>query len=706
MAETSQEGTSESKGSSSGDSHEDIDKEALEWMKYFDDVVFPRLDYGKGKGLFTVSTFLFAENPMDLLQLTNNTKSIFAGESGNRVPLERLPVNKTRRNAMNAFQQPFGDVDKASSNDLDVCFMRSHCFLAVRELDKYQRETIDSRMFLGNWMSAKELAILSGIPQREIVGLRLKEEVEFGLNVPTVSCGDDEIPMGRLVQSGVKTSIPVSILKSELDRHIFIAGVTGSGKTTTSKKILLDSGLPFLVIEPAKTEYRSLLESYDDLLVFTLGNDDLGPFRLNPFEFLRGEGITARVDMIKASIEAAFDMEAAIPQIIESAIYKSYEDKGWDITTNENHIYPDEKAFAEGVFAFPRLEEVIRNTKVVIEKEGFDERLKGSYIGSVKARLDGLMLGSKGLMLNCRRSIDFDELLDRHVVIELEGIRSGNEKSLIMGFILTNFLEAVRRRYEHNHRQPHRHILLVEEAHRLLSRYTAGDSLNRKHGVETFADMLAEIRKYGESLIIADQIPNKLTPEVLKNTNTKIVQRIFAKDDKDTIGSMMSLSEEQSGYLSNLQVGNAIMFSGNWPKAIQVSIDYDERTKEVPVDEDKLRAQVYELYASQYKRGLFDYTEYLEAKPDFHTLRECQRIQSTLYKEFQLLIACKAKKVADVENLLGVATKIGYEKALLPLCERKYGENGKDKIEAVKSALETLAAGNVLDPVNFASLGQ
>ena len=156
------------------------------------------------------------------------------------------------------------------------------------------------------------------------------------------------------------------------------------------------------------------------------------------------------------------------------------------------------------------------------------------------------------------------------MVFELEEIRNGNEKSLAMGFILSNFIEAIKANFKTSQDHSLKHILLIEKAHRLLSKYESGDSLNKKQGVEVFADMLAEIRKYGECLMIADQIPNKLIPEVLKNTNTKIVHRIFAADDKKAIANTMALEEEQAEFLSKLDIGSAIVFSGGFNKAVAI----------------------------------------------------------------------------------------------------------------------------------------
>ena len=364
--------------------------------------------------------------------------------------------------------------------------MQSRCVLPVsikiNKEDSSSTKTV--AMFAGNWMSTGELSILAGIPQKEVIGLKLKEEVEFGLNIDA-NADRETITIGKLVRSGEPIDMPVSFPRDQLDKHVFVCGVTGSGKTNTCKGILMKSKLPFMVIEPAKTEYRSMKNSkeFGDLLVFTLGNDNVAPFRMNPFEFLRGENITSRVDMIKANIEAAFDMEAAIPQIIESAIYKAYESYGWDIRTSTNSRYPD--PFADGVFAFPTLEDVVRFTKSVSKEQGFDQRLENDYIGSINARLQGLLVGAKGMMLNCRRSIDFDALLDRRVVLELEEIRDSSQKSLVMGFVLISLLEAIKHRFAKDGK-PHCHITLIEEAHRLMSKYEPGDNPNKKHGGRDF----------------------------------------------------------------------------------------------------------------------------------------------------------------------------------------------------------------------------
>ena len=625
-------------GSSQNVSKDIINKKAADYVKYIDEMLLPIIDYGKSKGLYLTTTFIFADNNSQLEKLGNTIKSLYSGKKGNKNPLEFkiLENNDKKIEYFKNFQIP----ECVSYDDKNALTLKSH-FVENNEVS------------LGNWYSPNELGLIAGLPEKEVVGLALNEEVEFGLNAKTPERGEELISLGNLVQSGNKIDTKVYLEKSALNKHIFITGVTGTGKTTTCQKLLLESELPFLVIEPAKTEYRILMNNpkTEDILIFTLGNDKVAPFRLNPFEFFEGESITSRVDMLKAAMEASFDMEAAIPQIIESAMYSCYEDYGWNIDTDENEKF--DNPYDEGVYSFPTLEDLLNKVETEVTKHNFDDRLKKDYIGSITARLQGLLIGSKGQMLNARRSIDFRELIEKKVVLEIEGIKNGTEKSLVMGFILTNLCEALRAKY--NKDKHFKHITLIEEAHRLLSKYTPGDSLNKKNSVETFADMLAEVRKYGESLIIADQIPNKMTPEVLKNTNTKIVHKIFAEDDKEAIGNTISLSKEQKDFLSSLPTGRAIVFSQSWTKAVQVQIEkMTNTTSDENIDEDRLKNRVEDFYVENYKKGIFVGTKYEKITKE--QFRECRKFSTNkeLVKIFKAVFEENVNSFSDFEKIINL----------------------------------------------------
>ncbi len=564
-------------------------KAALNWGKYLDEVLFPRLDNGKGKGLFLSATYLFVKGSRaNLYRLANAAISIFSGTKGNQAALHFTELDPEADSWEKDVLQ--------SLSQMQIPSVTVECPLsesAVTTLSgRAETGTRGTKLFLADWLSSDELGILTGFPQKEVIGLKLRKEVDFGLNAGKVE-EQDRITLGHLVQCGEeKTEIHLD--RRDLDKHTFVAGVTGSGKTTTCQKMLLDCGLPFLVIEPVKSEYRKLKSVCEDLVCFTPGNPNGAPFFLNPFELFPGESISSRAAMLKATMEASFHMEASIPQILETAIYRAYKEKGWDVNADtwngKNEKDPD-GPFRADSDAFPTFGDYAAAVKAEILGKGFDDRLRDEYMGTISAMTDSLLVGVKGQMLNTPKSVSFYDLVTRKAVIELDAIKSGPEKSLLMGFILTNLKAAVE--WHHRENPDFRHITLVEEAHRLLSRYEPGDSLTQKQGVEVFADMLAEVRKYGESLIIVDQIPDKMTPEVLKNTNTKIVHKLFAQDDKDAIGNTMALDQDQKAFLSSLVPGRAIVFSQGWAKAVQVQVSPLEGMPEKdPSDEDVRKASL------------------------------------------------------------------------------------------------------------------
>lgn len=679
----------ESENISLSEQMESESKSATDWLNYIDKVLMPRLDHGRGKGIFLCCSYLFAERRTTLYRLANTAISLYSGSAGNKSALffNDLTDKKDDLDCIHALK----------NLQIPVALREDKADFPAAGLSRHEKNKL---AYCGSWLSANELGLLAGLPQKEVVGLRLREEVEFGLNVEKVPA-EYALELGHLVQSGeVKKNISVCLDKRDFDKHAFISGVTGSGKTTTCQNILTGWGEAFLVIEPAKTEYRSLKEHCPDLLFFTPGLPDAAPFFLNPFELFPNEKISARADMLKATFEASFAMEAAIPQILEAAIYRAYENKGWHVGTN---TWRGGDPFADGVYAFPTLSDFVKATKEITQEQGFDERLKNDYLGSINARLEGLMVGAKGQMFNTARSINFLELIKRRVVIELEEIRSSSEKSLLMGFILTNLLQAVK--HCHSLDKNFRHITLIEEAHRLLSRYLPGDNLNKKQGVEVFTDMLAEVRKYGESLIIVDQIPDKMTPEVLKNTNTKIIHKLFAQDDKDAVGNTMALNDEQKAFLSNLPPGRAVMFSQGWTKAIQLQIEekISSERKEVDVAEIRRAAMNYYLEPENLRRGILRGLEKLSYVDEeiltnyLELLQSGDLILKTYVKYLndgaagQRSNSDDVKRFADfAEGIRRAAKKFGVKLLETYLCANAYSEPNDDFDKNLREVLKKI----------------
>ncbi len=548
------DGTNQSNttGHSLNVSKEITDKRAQHLADYLDKQLIARLQKGLTKGLFHSAVYLAAENNALYQRLKNTVRATFQGSETTLCPLEvhdlALPPGKSGQ----LLRLPVL-VDTPPPNAL--LFRSLHT---------------GAHNSLGSLMTADELAIIASLPQHELQGIRRRRAMEFIVDLPDPE--GDTLDLGTVMDRGRRyPNNRVRLMRKDLSKHVFVTGVTGAGKTTTCLNLLLESGLPFLVIEPAKTEYRELATRLEGIDYYRPNGDNHQSLRINPFALVReAQRIKSHAGFLKNVFAAVFPMEASMPMMVEAAILAAYEDKGWDVDDNE--FLPGGNPFDPLARAWPTMSDMIRQLDRIIPTYGLGKEFEEKYRGSLVSRLRSLTDGTLGQVLDVPQSLSFDALLDRRAVIELEELQGGEEKALLMALLLGGVNEAIRARYA---KEPSfRHLTLIEEAHRLLARPEPGDKATAM-AVEAFADMLAEVRKYGEGLIIADQIPAKLIPDIIKNTHTKIVHRLFAEDDRRAMGEAMMMDDDQRAFLPNLGTGEAIVFCGGWHGPAHAAIRND-----------------------------------------------------------------------------------------------------------------------------------
>lgn len=437
-------------------------------------------------------------------------------------------------------------------------------------------------------LSSDEVATLIQLPREEVPGYAIHDLARFDVDFPPPS--SSTIDIGMIQQQTRSTHEPYRISLDDLTKHAAIFGVTGSGKTTTILNLLdhiVQAGKPFLVIEPAKTEYRPLrpaLTSSTDIRIYTPGNEVVAPFRFNPFEFETGDtpgsgSVLNHIDVLKAVFNAAFILYAPMPYVLDTALHEIYADKGWDLASGRNTRLPDAEWINRHRYTiFPTLTDLYRKVEDVTTRLRYDREIELNVIAGLKARVGSLRLGSKGFMLDTARGIPMATLLSVPTILELENIGNDDEKTFLMGLLLSRLYEY-RRLQSAQGSLPGglQHILVFEEAHRLLKQTQTQvdvESANpRAQAIETFTNMLSEMRGYGQGAIIAEQIPSKLAPDVLKNTNLKIAHRLVAQDDRQSVGHTMNLNRAQITHLGVLSAGMAAIYAEGADHAYLVKMD-------------------------------------------------------------------------------------------------------------------------------------
>ena len=542
-----------------------------------------RLQDGTALGMWNLGHYFCAADADTYRQGIGVVNSLFVGMDSTYEPPRAIKVPKEFGDTLRRFQNVYLRFPTRPVSREDLRFGRAEF-----------RDHPLGFLFNGpaTPVNTRELAIATPVATQDVEGVSVSRRPAFGINLG-VGLGPlaKTLTLGRILDKGNETNQSYRMLQANLTKHLAVFGLTGSGKTNSIHHLLRqlwkNEHVPFLVIEPAKAEYRALAtmdEFRDDLLVISAGIDRTAtcPLRLNPFDFEPGMDTDANrvhvlthIDRLKATFNASFPMYASMPYILEEAILEVYRERGWDLGRSENRfvdVYNQD--FRDYL---PTLRDLYWKVTEVVRRKGYYQEQQMNIEAALKARLSSLLVGAKGTMLETPRSLPSKDIFERPVIIELENLGDDDEKAFLMGLIVSRLYEWRKATFSNNSTQALRHVLVIEEAHRLLANIpdTSANmeaSNPRGKAVSAFVDMLSEIRAYGEGVMVVDQLPSRVSPDIVKGTGAKIVHRLLAVDDRENVGGTMGLEDAQIADLSLLRTGECVVSQDGDIKAFQVRV--------------------------------------------------------------------------------------------------------------------------------------
>jgi hypothetical protein len=415
--------------------------------------------------------------------------------------------------------------------------------------------------------SSRALAALARPPAREIPGsARFVLRPEFD-TIPENRADERGIFLGQLLDRERLPAGPLTLPRPSLNRHTFVCGATGAGKSQTVRHLLEQAtaaSIPWLVIEPAKAEYgqgmAARLAGLAEVIRIRPGQADQAAAGISPLEpAVWADGsrfpLQTHADLVKSLFLAAFEADEPFPQVLNAALTRVYDEHGWDLVLGE----PKNPRTQPG---YPTLEDLQAAADAVVREAAYGAEVERNVRGFITVRLGSLRLGTPGRFFEGGHQLDFTAALDRNVVLEIEDVGDDQDKAFLIGAVLVRLTEhlRLRQRYEGGGAGL-RHLTVLEEAHRLLRDPGPGQRGPAAKAVELFAALFAEVRAYGEGLVVAEQIPSKLITDVIKNTAVKIVHRLPAADDRQAVGATMNLTPDQEQYIVTLPPGEAAVFA-------------------------------------------------------------------------------------------------------------------------------------------------
>lgn len=426
-------------------------------------------------------------------------------------------------------------------------------------------------------LSSKELAMLLSLPHKSVPGFPVVEHVSLAKEVirNNESVMKREVSLGCIFDLGkVHTENHVKLDVKSLTQHVFVTGSTGCGKSETIYKLISETkqvGAKFLVIEPAKGEYKNV---FGDVNVFGTNPLIMPLLRINPFSFPTGVHVLEHIDRLTEIFNVCWPMYSAMPAVLKKAMLDAYESCGWDLRLSVNRL-------SRGEDVYPSFLDLFLSLEKVITESAYSEEVKSNYSGALLTRVESLTNGLNGEIFSVNELSNM-VLFDENCIIDLSRVGSQETKSLIMGILIMR-LSEYRMTGANTPNSALKHLTVLEEAHNILKRVSTEQSQEGSNmagkSVEMITNAIAEMRTYGEGFVIVDQSPTSVDKAAIKNTNTKIVMRLPDEDDRKVSGKAAGMNDKQIDEIAKLPTGVAVVYQNDWVSPVLCKIDRMEDSR-------------------------------------------------------------------------------------------------------------------------------
>lgn len=426
-------------------------------------------------------------------------------------------------------------------------------------------------------LSSKELAMLLSLPHKSVPGFPVVEHVSLAKEVirNNESLMKREVSLGCIFDLGkAYTENRVKLDVKSLTQHVFVTGSTGCGKSETIYKLINETkqvGTKFLVIEPAKGEYKNV---FGDVNVFGTNPLIMPLLRINPFSFPAGVHVLEHIDRLTEIFNVCWPMYSAMPAVLKKAMLDAYESCGWDLRLSVNRL-------SRGEDVYPSFLDLFLSLEKVITESAYSEEVKSNYSGALLTRVESLTNGLNGEIFSVNELSNM-VLFDENCIIDLSRVGSQETKSLIMGILIMR-LSEYRMTGANTPNSALKHLTVLEEAHNILKRVSTEQSQEGSNmagkSVEMITNAIAEMRTYGEGFVIVDQSPTSVDKAAIKNTNTKIVMRLPDEDDRKVSGKAAGMNDKQIDEIAKLPTGVAVVYQNDWVSPVLCKIDRMENSR-------------------------------------------------------------------------------------------------------------------------------